>query len=121
MLKITAVNPERIDLDFSGQIDSEEMSRVLDELVELSANFNNGKMLYRIGEFRLPTMGAIGVEFSRMPKLFRMLGRFSKCAVVCDQKWLQNVAELEGKVIPGLEIKAFDHSEEAAAEAWLAH
>ena len=31
------------------------------------------------------------------------------------------VAELEGKVIPGLEIKAFDHSEEAAAEAWLAH
>lgn len=53
----------RLDLDFSGQIDSEQMSRALDEMVELAADFENGKLLYRIGEFQLPTMGAIGVNY----------------------------------------------------------
>ena len=120
MYNITAVSPDRIDLDFSGKLDSAEMSQLLDELIDLTANFKHGTMLYRIGEFQMPTLSAIGVELSRMPQLIRMLGRISKVAVVCNQDWLQKASELEGKLIPNLEIKAFDLDEETEAEAWLA-
>ena len=120
MLKVTANGNNRLDLEFSGKIDSEEMSSVLDEMVELSANFKDGKMLYRIGEFRMPTLGAIGVEFSRMPQLFRMMGRIKRIAVICDQDWIQTIDEIEGKLIPSLEIKSFDLDEADKAEQWLA-
>ena len=49
--------------------------------------------------------------------LFKLVGRFPKCAVLCDAGWIRIVAELEGKIIPGLEIKSFRAEDRAAAEA----
>jgi hypothetical protein len=40
--------------------------------------------------------------------------------VLTDKKWLQKASELEGLLMPGLEIKAFDQDQAGAAEAWLA-
>ncbi len=120
MLSVTSNSSNRLDIEFSGKIDSAEMSAALDKMVELSADFDDGLLLYRIGKFEIPTLGAIGVELSRMPQLFRLLGRISKVAVICEQEWLQTIAEIEGKLIPNLEIKAFDLDDEDDAEEWLA-
>ena len=76
-------------------------------------------MLYTIREFALPTMGAIGVEITLLPKLFGLLGRYDKCAVVTDSNWLRNAARVEGALVPGLEINSFEMKDMAAAEAWL--
>jgi hypothetical protein len=62
----------------------------------------------------------LGVEFSRLPKLFGLLGKFEKCAVLSDAAWLRTAAEVEGALFPGITIKAFKMDEEEAAEAWLA-
>ena len=45
--------------------------------------------------------------------------RFERAAVLTDTAWIQRVSELEGKLFPGLEIKAFDRDQRGAAEAWL--
>ena len=120
MFTVERKDPNRIDIAFSGKLNSDEMRAALDELVEKSDGIEHGRMLYRVGEFRMPTLAAIGVELGRLPAMFRMIRRFDRAAVLAEQDWIKTISELEGKLIPGLEIKAFRPDEEAAAEAWLA-
>jgi hypothetical protein len=119
MLSVTKPSPDRLDIDLSGTLDADAMRAGLDDLVRLSEGMRSGRMLYRITDFHMPTMGAIGVELRRLPKLFALISRFRRCAVVSDVAWLRTAAEVEGRLIPGLEIKSFDLPEAAAAEAWL--
>lgn len=119
MLTITKPQPNRVDIDLSGKVSSEEMAEGLDELLDLSQDVNNGTMLYTITSFAFPDLGAIMVEMGRLPKLFGLLARFDRCAVLSDVAWLRAAAEVEGAVLPGFDIKAFDLTERDAAEAWL--
>jgi len=109
----------RLDLEFSGKLDNETMNAGLDDLVRKSENLENGLMLYRVGNFDLPTFGAVGVEFSRIPELFKLMHKFAKVAVIANQGWLRMMSQLEGALIPGIEVKAFEPDKEAEAEAWL--
>lgn len=45
--------------------------------------------------------------------------RFARYAVVSDQKWLRTLAEVEGKILPGVEIRTYTPDESEAAVAWL--
>lgn len=119
MLTITKPGPNRVDIELSGRIDSEEMAKGLDDLLEKSQDVNAGVMLYRITSFAFPDLGAIAVEMARLPKLFGLLGRFDRCAVLSDAAWIRTAAEVEGALFPGIDIKGFDLSEDDAAEAWL--
>ena len=119
MLTITKPDVNRVDIELSGKISAEEMANGLDDLLELSQDVNKGTMLYTITSFAFPDLGAIVVEMARLPKLLGLLGRFDRCAVLSDAAWLRSAAELEGALIPGFDIKAFDLEERDAAEAWL--
>ncbi len=117
----TKVNgPNRIDISISGKIDSDNMRESLDALDNHSQGFENGRMMYRIDNFDMPSFGALAVELSRLPMLFDLLRRFDRVAVLTEKRWLQKLSELEGKFLPGLSIKAFDSGEEEQAERWLA-
>lgn len=119
MFKITKTAPNRLDIDLSGSLDADAMRKGLDRLVKSAEGITNGRMLYRIRDFEMPTMGALAIEFQQMPRLFGLIGRFDKCAVLSDTAWLRTAAELEGAVIPNLEIKSFMLADVAAAEEWL--
>lgn len=119
MTTITRVADNRLDIDLNGRINEDEMRRIVDELLEKSEGMSHGQMLYTISDFKMPTVGALAVEFSRLPKMFRLLDRFDRCAVVTDVNWVRTWAEIEGVFIPGLKIKAFEADEVVAAEAWL--
>lgn len=119
MTTITRVNDNRLDIELSGRINEDEMRRVLDELLAKSDGMSHGEMLYTVTDFKMPTVGALAVEFSRLPKLFRLLDRFDRCAVVTDLAWVRTWAEIEGVFIPGLKIKSFEADESLAAVAWL--
>jgi len=106
-------------MEFSGKLDSTEMEMALDEIVTHSEGIEDGEMLFEIPEFRFPTPGAMAVEFSRLPAMFRVIRRFNKAAVLADEAWVQRVSELEGMLIPWMRIKAFKLSEKPVAEAWL--
>lgn len=117
----TKVNgPNRVDISISGKIDSDNMRESLDALDNQSQGFENGRMMYRIDNFDMPSFGALAVELSRLPMLFGLLSRFDRVAVLTEKRWLQKLSELEGKFLPGLSIKAFDADEEEQAERWLA-
>jgi hypothetical protein len=119
MFKVTQNGKNRLDIQLSGKLNSEEMTVALDELVSKSEGIENGTMLYDIIDFHIPSLGAIGIELSRLPSMFGLMKKFVRAAVLSDKTWIQKVSELEGALIPGLEIKAFDRDQKEAAEAWL--
>lgn len=119
MFQVTRESDRRLNVEFSGKLDKETMKRLLDELMAKSVDISQGTLLLRIDEFDFPSLGAIGVELSRMPSLFRFIRRFDRAAVVVDKAWVRKASAIEGALIPGLDLKAFDLSQSAEAEAWL--
>ena len=119
MFTVENNGPNRVDIHLSGKLDAGEMRTAINDLISKTRDVENGKMLYEIGDFDIPTLGAIGVELSSLPELFGMIRRFDRAAVLADQVWIQKISEIEGALFPGLEIKAFDRNQRAEAEAWL--
>lgn len=119
MFKVVKNGPNRLDITMSGKLDSEEMKRALDELVSKSMNIHKGKLLYDVVDFHLPSLGAIAIEFSRLPSMFGWIRKFERAAVLADKSWLKKISELEGALIPGIVIKAFDRDQITEAEEWL--
>lgn len=119
MFKVEQNGVNRLDIQLSGKLNTEEMKIALDELVSKSENIENGKMLYDIIDFHFPSLKAIAIEFSRLPSMFGLIKKFDRAAVLTDKTWLKKVSEFEGALFPGLEIKAFSRDHKAKAEAWL--
>ena len=119
MLAITKPSENRVDIEISGSIDAAAMQTGLDTLIEQSETVVDGRMLYTITNFSMPTMSALAVELKRLPKLFGLLSKYNRCAVVSDTGWLRKAAEVEGALIPGLTIKSFDIDDTERAEEWL--
>lgn len=119
MFEVIAIADDRLDIRMSGRLDSHSMKIALDEITSKSEHIENGKMLYEVIDFQLPTPEAIVIEFSRLPSMLGLMKKFSRAAVLTDKTWLKKVSELEGHLIPGLEIKAFNMDQRTEAEAWL--
>lgn len=119
MFKIDRAGENRLNIVMSGKLDSAGMRKALDELVDSCAGISQGKMLYDVVDYHLPTFGAITIEFARLPKMLGLIRHFSKAAVLTDKTWLKAVSEFEGRLIPGLQIKAFERNDRAAADQWL--
>lgn len=119
MFKVIRNGANRLDIELSGKLNEEDMKTALDELLSMSENIESGTMLYDIVDFQIPSLSAIGAELSRLPSLFDLIKRFDRVAVLADKTWIQKVSELEGALIPGLEIKAFSRDQRMKAEAWL--
>ena len=119
MFKVIPNGINRLDIELSGKLNTEEMKIALDELESKSKDIENGKMLYEIIDFHIPSLGAIAVEFSRLPSMFGLMKKFDRAAVLTDKTWIKKASEFEGHFFPGLEIKAFDRGQKEEAEAWL--
>lgn len=119
MFRVESNGVSRLDIQLSGKLDTEEMTIALDELISKSENITKGKMLYDVIDFHLPSLGAIMIEFSRLPSMLGLMKKFDRAAVLSDKTWLRKVSELEGILYPGLKIKAFSRDQKAEAEAWL--
>jgi len=119
MFKVTENGMNRLDIELSGKLNTAEMKIALDQLIDQSEAIENGKILYEIKDFHLPSLGAIAVEFSRLPALFALIKKFDRVAVLTDKTWLKKVSEFEGSLFPSLEIKAFNRDQKEDAEDWL--
>ena len=119
MMSLTKVSNNRVHVEFGGKIDRDQVTKVLDEMFAAIADRELGLLMYRIGKLEMPTLGAIAVELKNLPKIFRLVQKIDRIAVVCDQGWIQTATEIEGKLIPGLKMKSFDLDKENAAIEWL--
>ncbi|MGM8897002.1 MULTISPECIES: SpoIIAA family protein [unclassified Psychrobacter] len=125
---LTKHSNNHIELTINGKIHSDDMNRLLDEWVQATVSMvqadpntelQNATLLYRIDSFAMPSFSAVMDEMRRMPELWATMKYFGKMAVISEQQWLQKVAEIEGWMIPNLDIKGFNPDEESAAKVWL--
>jgi len=121
MFKVTANGTNRLDIELSGKLNADDMKIALDDLAEKSKDIEHGQMLYDVIDFHIPSLAAIGIEFSRLPSMFGLIKKFDRAAVLSDKAWIQKISELEGLLYPGLEIKAFDRDQKSEAETWLSN
>jgi hypothetical protein len=61
MFEIINSGMNHLGIKLSRKLDSNSMTIALDELVSKSEDIQNGKMLYVISNFQLPTIGAIRI------------------------------------------------------------
>jgi len=119
MFSVTQPAPNRIDLELSGKLSDQELKLGFDELIAVSTDFTQGKMLYRITDFSFPSLKALALEITRLPALFKLISRFDRVAIVADKRWLRRSGEIKGALIPGITVQGFDTDEEELAEKWL--
>ncbi|MGV6801862.1 MAG: STAS/SEC14 domain-containing protein [bacterium] len=119
MIEFIPKGPHRLDVKLSGKIDADDMRTGLDDYLEKAKDITDGVMLYTVENFEMPTFAALTVELGRLPKLFGLIGKFKKAALVADESWIRTIAEVEGALIPGLKIKGFVPEQAEAAEEWL--
>lgn len=119
MFEVHRKGPNRIDVEFGGKLDSDDMRGAIRELVSASKGIEHGCILFQIGDYRVPTLGGIAVEFAHFFELLQMIRRFDRAAVIADQRWIRTISEIEGKLFPGLEIKGFAPGDAEAAGKWL--
>ena len=67
MFEVPRRADDRLDIELSGRLDSDEMKTALDDLIAQSETIENGTMLYDIIDFHMPSMTAIAIELSRLP------------------------------------------------------
>jgi hypothetical protein len=119
MYRVERIGERHLEIGMSGRLDDASMQEALDDIVAASEDIENGTMLYDVIDFHLPTLAAIRIEFARMPSMLGLMKRFRRAAVLTDKRWLRTVSEIEGLLVPNLEIRAFARNDRAAAEAWL--
>jgi len=119
MFVVEKMPDNHLQISLSGRLNKKRMEQGLDDLKEKSTGIKHGTVLCEVIEFKFPEPRAILAELMRMPSLLGLIRRFDRAAVLADQRWIQRLSEFEGMLIPGLEVKAFDRADRAAAELWL--
>ena len=61
---------------------------MLDELVAKNEGIENGKMLYEVIDYQLPTLDAITLELSHMPEMFWSYKTLPASRGVVHKTWL---------------------------------
>ncbi len=65
------------------------------------------------------TIDGLAEDVARALKEIGQWRRFARYAVVTDAGWLRTLAEAEGKLLPGIEIRTYPLDEKDHAMAWL--
>jgi hypothetical protein len=68
MLRVTPNGPNRADIEFRGKLDKDEMEAALAELKAKTKGIEHGRMLYRVGDFKLPTRAPFESSFRVCPQ-----------------------------------------------------
>lgn len=106
-------------MDVNGRVGEAELKEGLswfDERTEANDNYNICIDL-RAEEFK--DLSAVSREFKNVAYMLRHAKAAQKCAIISDSAFVRNSAKVEGAVIPGLEIEAFDVTDRDPAVAWL--
>lgn len=119
MFSVEKKGPNLLHIEIGGKITAAEMADGLDTLLPLTKEMTKGRMLMLYRDIEFPEAGAILEEMKRLPQLFGVLGKVEKVALVSNQKWIRDMAELEGMVLPGTTLRSFEFVDRAKAEAFL--
>ena len=104
-------------IEIGGQIDAKAMREGLDAFLAMAESRDKVRCVYTITDIEIPPLDAIMVEFGYFGRLFQLLRKLDRVALVANQDWVRNAAALESLMIPGLEMRNYPNAD--AAMEWL--
>lgn len=119
MFTVEKADKDLLHIEIGGKITAEEMAVGLDTLLPMAKEMAHGRMLAIYHDIELPEAGAIVEEMKRLPQLLQVISHVEIVALVSNQKWIRDMAELESKILPGTTIRSFETKDRALAEAYL--
>ena len=105
-----------VTIEFSGDLDAEEMTACRHELEKVQAEHGTLRILARYGDVELTHISprAYWEDLKNVP----LVRHVEKCAIVAHQRWIRTISDVAGKAIPG-ELRTFDWDDTDAARTWL--
>ena len=110
---------QRLTVWVEGTVDYAVIEDFIPRALIATEELEQGEMLIFIEGDDWPSLGAIALEMLEIRRMLQLVRRFDRIAVVTDKDWLGMIAEIEGRLIPGLEIESFDFDEVEDADEWL--
>lgn len=119
MFEVQKISDKRIDMHISGRLTADDMAAGMKALDMACDGLDDGQLLYKLTDIKFPTFGALAEEMKWLPKILRNIGKFKRCAILCDTKWIRTAAKLENLIVPHVKIETFTMEELEKALEWL--
>jgi len=119
MLDISSENVVALRAD--GTLDEGDVARIADALDDALAAHERIRVYFETGEVLGITPRGLWEDIRYGVRRFRDLAsRIERVALVTDKAWLRTLAELEGKLFPAVEERAFPLADREEALGWIA-
>ncbi|WP_409433332.1 STAS/SEC14 domain-containing protein [Litorimonas sp. RW-G-Af-16] len=106
-------------MSVTGEVDPDTLQKTIEWIETASNDHEDLTICVDMAKVDFDGLAAINKEFRNIGRVLRYAHDVDKVAVMSDSQFIRNTAEVEGSVIPGLEIKAYDLDEIAPATNWL--
>jgi hypothetical protein len=117
MLELLSAPDQIVAMRVTGRVDEADIERGIEAVEAALARRETVSLLAEVDMSGM-TAGAIAKDLSYSLGRLRDLHRFPRVAIVTSQEWLRTLAEVQNRVLPRIEVRAFAPSERDAAMEW---
>lgn len=117
MIRILPFDEDRVlALHIDGKMSSEDFEQVLSAVDDKLARHDTLRIY---AEMHALTGVSPEALFEDLKFAVKHWQRFDREAIVTDQTWLQKLTSAAGRLMPGIEVRAFGFNEREAATDWI--
>jgi hypothetical protein len=105
---------------WEGQFDENAFENAMDEFLPVFRDRHHSNIYIEVVDIEGMDANAVWQDLKFSAGNFNdLIKKIGKVAVVTDSSWLKNLAETSYKLIPGIELKAFNFDESKVAKEWV--
>ena len=108
-----------VRLSVTGTPTKDELDAVMAWFDELQAQYQDIPLYLEMPKMHFDGLGDMRKAFFGLAHIMRGMEDIEKCAVVTDSPFLRSTAQVEGAVLPNMDVDTFGIVELAEAEQWL--
>ena len=108
-----------VRLSVTGTPTKDELDSVMSWFDELQANYQDIPLYLEMPKMHFDGLGDMRKAFLGLAHIMRGMEDVEKCAIVTDSPFLRSTAQVEGAVLPNMEVDTFGIVDLAEAEEWL--
>lgn len=113
--------PHVLAMRASGQVDADDLQRVIDALEALKKTQPRISLYAELDEMRWMTFTAFLRDLGYGLTQLGDMDRYYRAAIVTDKPWMKHIARLENRVFRDLEVRTFPLRDKQAAWSWVEH
>lgn len=105
---------------WEGKFDKKAFEKAMDEFLPELRNRDHFNVYIEVLDIEGMDANAVWQDLKFSAGNFNdLVKKIDKVAVVTDSSWLKNLSETSYKLIPGIELKAYNFDESKAAKEWV--